>query len=783
MIMRHHAIELQRRQPARTTRLILGAVALLLVTGCSTVSFLEEDEQLYVRPSVTVTPESDVRRRRALESDLFDTLRPIPNTAWFGVLRPWLWVYSVVGTPEEEGLRSWIADRFGEEPVLFSEVSPHRLATAMQTWLFNHGFFESEVEWEIRERGARRATVDYEVTVASPFRFLGLEFPQGDGDLEEAIAATRADSLIVAGDVYSLETLRAERVRIDRTLKNQGFFAFTPEYLLFEAERDLEARTVSLRLTVQPDTPDSARVRYTIGSVTIFADHSPGGSGIPDDASVIELGDDYRYVQRRERYRPEVIASAILFNPGDTFSRVQHVNSINRLMSLGVFRFVNIRYEQDPQEGVLHAEVLLSPLREKTIEGEIQAVTRSDGFAGPGAAVRYRDRNTFSGAETLTVDLNTGFETLLGNGNWAIDSYEIGLEGVLAVPRIIAPFGRWADGRGAVMPRTTLRTGFSTLTRVDTYRLDQFSTSLGYQWSPQSSIRHELRPVEVTLVRPLDFSASFQEVLDANPTLARSFDEQLIIGGSYRVVYSDRNPVRSEAQHYLSGQVELAGNLLSLVKAQTTGRSPDADDPFTVLEIPYSQFVRLDSDSRYFVPLSDATMLVGRVLAGGGYPLGNSSSLPRVKQFTVGGTNSIRAFLGRSFGPGTVAPESAGGPAVERSSDLRLEMNLEYRFGIWGMVKGALFVDAGNIWSLDPEANEATGGFQIDRILEESAVGAGFGIRFDPQIVVVRLDIATPLREPWREPGDRWVAGAIDPLDRQWRRNNLVFNIAIGYPF
>ncbi|TVQ39870.1 MAG: hypothetical protein EA384_04690 [Spirochaetaceae bacterium] len=763
-------------------RLLLVTAVMAAVTGCTTVRFLEDDQQLYSGAAVDVASEERVPGKRSLASDLEDVVRPLPNRAWFGIMRPRVWIYHAVGEADGPGLRAWVVDRFAEEPVLFEQVSPESNAGRMRSWLMNHGYFEADVQYSIVER-RRTAGLQFDVVVHQPYRIGSISWPQDDSALSEAIRATSAETLIRPAEVYRLETLREERIRIDRALKNVGFYAFTPDFLLFEADLDQTNRTVELELTVKDDTPQRARRRHSIDRITVYAEHSPGRREPPEGARTIEIAADYDYIGSEPGVRPEVVVDAIPFKPGDTYSRALHLATINRLMSLGVYRFVNIRYQYIEASEALHAIVYLTPVREKMIEGELQMVTRSNDFAGPGLQLRYRDRNAFGGAEEFTIDASSAFETRLGTEQLTLDSWEVGADMRLTVPRIVAPFVDQPPPAAAVLPRTGISVGFNTLTRVDTYRLDQISGSFGYDWSPRREIRHQLRPLEVTFVRPRDFSREFDQLLDQNPSLRRSFEEQFIIGGSYSLFYNDQMHTQRRNNTVVNVNVNLAGNLLSAVWGLYDGQYPDADDPALIMETPYSQFVRLDNDVRYFVPLTERSKLAVRLLAGAGYAFGNASALPRIKQFSVGGTNSIRAFQGRTIGPGAVPPQSEGGPALERSGDMRLETNLEYRFPIVGVLKGALFADAGNIWTLGHEQDQTTGLFDPQTLLDQTAVGAGLGVRIDPSFFVLRLDVAAPLHKPWRDKGDRWVIDAMDFSDREWRRDNLVFNLAIGYPY
>jgi len=199
---------------------------------------------------------------------------------------------------------------------------------------------------------------------------------------------------------------------------------------------------------------------------------------------------------------------------------------------------------------------------------------------------------------------------------------------------------------------------------------------------------------------------------------------------------------------------------------------------------PYSQFVKGDIDFRYYWQMDKHNKIATRIVMGAGYAFGNSTILPYIKQFSVGGSNSLRAFQARSVGPGTYYVREdypTGTLFIDQRSDLKLEGNLEYRFDIYKILKGALFMDAGNIWSIRYEEERPGGQFKADTFLSELAVGTGAGIRVDFSFFVFRLDVAFPIRKPWED--QRWVIDQIDFGSRDWRRQNLIFNIAFGYPF
>jgi outer membrane protein assembly factor BamA len=201
-----------------------------------------------------------------------------------------------------------------------------------------------------------------------------------------------------------------------------------------------------------------------------------------------------------------------------------------------------------------------------------------------------------------------------------------------------------------------------------------------------------------------------------------------------------------------------------------------------------SQYLKAQTDLRYFIEFNPKTRLANRLLVGFGYPYGNSEQLPYIKQFFIGGNNSIRAFRSRSVGPGTYRAPNADSLSFfpDQSGDIKLEMNTELRYKFNKILEGAIFLDAGNIWlyNKDTSTINPRPGVQFSKdFMKELAVGTGIGLRLNLTILLLRLDLGMPLREPWLPAGHRWVIDQIDFGSKEWRKRNLVLNLAIGYPF
>jgi outer membrane protein assembly factor BamA len=368
----------------------------------------------------------------------------------------------------------------------------------------------------------------------------------------------------------------------------------------------------------------------------------------------------------------------------------------------------------------------------------------------------------------LKINLRGRVEVQIVDGE-VNPAYEMGLEVNYRLPRFYPKF-LFNTGKKS-LPKTNISAGYNLFNRLDLYRLNSLFTNFGYRWSKTDRVSHTFNPIEVifTQIPESSKSAEFNEYLEENPGVQRSFDEQFIVGTSYEFTYQPM--VSSRNEFFFRGGIDLAGNFLNGLYSGTNA-SKDSLGRYTLLGVPFSQYVRTRVDLRYSFNLTQGSKLVTRFSTGIGIPLGNSEILPYIKQFYVGGTNSLRSFIARSVGPGgEVPPEGYN----DLTGDFRLEGNLEYRFNVSGKLKGALFMDAGNIWLFKEDASRPNGNFKLTTFIEEIAISSGWGLRWDFDFIVARLDFAYTVRTPYLPAGERWTTNY-----NFW---NPAINIAIGYPF
>lgn len=404
------------------------------------------------------------------------------------------------------------------------------------------------------------------------------------------------------------------------------------------------------------------------------------------------------------------------------------------------------------------------------MSAELQANSKSSGFTGPALALSYTNRNLFKGGEVLKITGKLGYEAQAGgktSGTIGLTSTQLGLTADLVFPRLLFPM-RLSEQFEYAVPKTRISTGIEYLNRSKLYSLSSFNASFGYQWNANDYVSHTINPVSTSFIRLSNSTPEFDAILNDNPFLKNSFEQQLISGLTYKFTYSELGKGRKKHPFFFTSNIDLVGNTLSLLS-----NSGNTDNKKTILGVEFAQYAKIDVDARFNFNLGNQQSLVTRLYGGLGYAYGNSDTLPFSRQFFSGGPYSIRAFRTRSIGPGTYTPESTNTSSFfDSSGDIKLEANVEYRFPLYSYLKGALFVDAGNVWLLN-ENTALSGGKFSSNFINELAVGAGFGLRVDIQSFVLRLDWAAPVHTPNFNQNSKYT----------FDLGNGIFNFAIGYPF
>jgi outer membrane protein insertion porin family len=754
---------------------------LFMITSCSNLKYLPAGDALYTGAKVSVkTPPGANKKEKTLRSELESLTRPRPNKKILG-LRFKLFIYNIAGNPKKEtSLRGKLKYKTGEPPVLLSDVNLERNKLVLLSNLQNQGFFQATVEADTIVK-KKLATATYKAETGPQYKIKDVIFEKDSSELTYSIVQTTKASFLKPGKPYNFDIIKAERSRIDADLKEKGFFYFNPDDLIIEADSTIGGNQVNLYVKVKKTAPEQARSIYGINDIFIFSNYTLQSAASDTLKKQALYYKGYYILDKKQLYKPQMFDRIMLFKPGDTYKRSNHNLTLNRLITLGLFKFVKNRFEEDPavDSPQLNTFYYLTPLPKKSIRVELNGSTKSNNLTGSQISVSWRNRNTFKAGELLSITALGGFEVQYSGQLKGFNTYRGGIEANLAVPRFIVPFFNF-NTKGGFVPKTNFLLGYDLLTKQKLYTLNSFRAAYGYNWKENARKEHQLNPISINYVQPINVTQEYIDSAKDNPTLQKAIDKQFILGSTYSFTYNPLTGDGPQTGLYFNGNIDLSGNIAGLITKPNIKRG----DTVTIFNAAFSQYVKVETDTRYYIKTGSKSVWANRIIAGVGLPYGNSGSLPFIKQFFSGGNNSIRAFRSRSLGPGTSLPKGFGTSTFlpDQSGDIKLEMNTEYRAKLIGIVNGAVFVDAGNIWLYNKDTAQVGGQFS-NQFLKELAVGTGVGIRIDVSFLVLRLDLAFPLRKPYLPDGQRWVIDKIDFGNSTWRKQNLVFNLAIGYPF
>ncbi len=762
--------------------LFIYLVSLVVLSGCSNMKYIPEGEQLYTGGSVKLISSNKIKGKGALVKEAEKAIKPKPNGKILG-LRVKLWIYNkAANTTKEKGFKHWLKYEVGEPPVFLSVVNPTATSEFISARVFNKGYFKSSVSYEtIQNEAKNKARIEYNVFLQKPFIINSINYNTvKDTSISKIVESTFSNSLLKKGLNYDLDLLRQERMRIDAELKNRGYYFFSPDYLYYDIDSSSKEHNLDIYLNIKSTTPQKALKPYFISKVMIHVDSSDYDHSYEADADTT-VRDSIVFVKNNPNFRAKPIRRAIFLRGGKVYSRQDHNQTLSRLGSLGVFKFVNLRITEDStQPQGLLVSIQLTPMPKKSVRAELEAATKSNNFIGPSVTLGFTNRNLMKGAEKLNVSVHGSIETQFNGQFKGLYTYEIGPTVKYTLPRFLLPFKARVPRLSA--PTTGFTVDYTYLKRVNYFDMQSLKFAMEYRWKEDLTKEHIISPVNITYLNISNISDDFNAILNTNPFLKQRYEDQLIAGITYSFTYNEQVFETKKNQFYFNGNIDISGNTVDLINKIAY---PNDTRPKQIAGVNYAQYARFDIDVRDYYNFKPKTKFASRLIIGVGIPYGNSSALPYIKGFFAGGTNSLRAFPINSVGPGTYhLPDSLiNAFYIQQGGDLKLEWNGEYRFPIWGFLRGGVFIDVGNTWLLRDNPLLPGGKFEASKFLGQLAVGTGFGLRADFNFFVIRLDLGIPLRKPWLPAGKEWVIDKFELSSPNWRSQNLVFNIAIGYPF
>ncbi|MCX6233436.1 MAG: BamA/TamA family outer membrane protein [Bacteroidetes bacterium] len=780
----------------RLTYLLLF-VCILFLAGCSSSHWLTEPGYLLNKTSLK-TDHKDVDA-----GELENFIQQKPNK---GFLRLYYsqWIYAKAGKGTQTKFKTWIKNKFGKPPVMLENRMTENSCRDMKAYLNNIGYFNSKVSSENTYR-KKKAHVKYVINTGAPYILLNITWSIPDDTLKKFVYTEMGNTLVKPGDVFNVYTLDEERSRITRNLKNQGYYNFITDYITYELDTSLNAHSIDITAYIQniryrsPEYPDSVlelkHKRFIINNIYINPEfNTPFPDSVRRDTMefIITKPDHndtlsgYFFIHYGDfKIRPRVFTQSILFKKGDIYNFKDQTETNTQLSRLPVTRLATINFDElnttgntpGKDFGLLNCRIniLRSPVNAFSVETD---VTNSAGNPGVAGSFTFQNKNIFRGAEVFRIKLRGSAEIQKTAGSSTkklgiFNTFETGIEFSLQFPRFLIPISQERFPK-YFKPRTSIITGYG-FEFWPKYERTLLNLSFGYNWEPQINNRHSFYPVEISSVKIKAFDSTFYSDLHKTHDLRliEQYTDHLIMDMRYNYIFSSQKIKTTVDFIYLDVSGESGGNLLYTIN-RLTGASKNENGKYTILRIPFSQYLKGNIDLRYYHYLNQDNILVMRGYMGLGIPFGNSEALPFERAFFGGGANDQRGWQFMRLGPGSFYSDTL--KDIDRMGDIKLMGNIEFRFPVYSFFHGALFADAGNIWQLHASEAFPSGQFKLDEFLSQMAVDAGIGFRFDFDFFIFRLDVASPVLDPSHTAGDRWIFNNKNVA-------HLVWNFAIGYPF
>ncbi|MCC6600437.1 MAG: BamA/TamA family outer membrane protein, partial [Crocinitomicaceae bacterium] len=724
-----------------------------------------------------------------------------------------------------KSLWSWLAYTVGEPPVLLDTVKVKRSAEQMNVLLEKNGFFNGKVTSEILYsdsstwfwKNRRKSETVYHVYPGTPYHIRNVVYDIEDPGMVRRTDDLKKAALIAPGMIFQVNLLDRERDRITDYFNNHGYYEFTKDFIVYDADSTVGNREVDIILKLKtqkipsPVHPDSLlsvpHKKYFIENVFVNTNYNPL---TPDLEPLSQITNDEGIIIQssgKPEIKPTLITYITYIKQKEGYQKKNIDLTYKRYAQLGVARSVNIQLvpkKQIDSTGLygLDAHILMNPARKQSLSFDPRVTNRSGNMGIYGNFV-YGHKNLFHGAESLRLSIVTGFEAsqTLGQGStssvaeqqiersFRLNTFEIGPELNISIPRLW-PFGySWSSQNSD--PKAVFSGAVNYQRRPD---YERTLTQIGYGWdwieNPNKVTRINIRLVEVSLIKiekSPDFEAFIQRLNDG--FLANSYRDHLIAASRIGfTLNTQKKKLQRSYIYYKSTILESAGNLL-YAYYKNSGNKPDKVGSYEINGIRFAHYLKTDHDLRYYFNSNDKNSFVARAYSGLGVPLKNLNVLPFEKSFFSGGANGLRAWQARTLGPGSYRDTTAV-RTFNNIGDIKLEFNVEYRFKLTQMLNAAFFVDAGNIWLLNSDEVRSGAQFKFSRFASEIAVGAGAGLRLDFDFFLVRLDMGVPLKDPQKIQGERWIwqpkteylqyLNRISNTGQSTYKNRPVLNLGIG---
>lgn len=761
-------------------------IAILLLSACSATKFVPEGSFLLDKVKIQ-TDNKDVKVQ-----SLEPYVRQKSNAKWFNLIKTQLYVYNLSGRDSTKWGNK-ILRKIGDAPVIYSPELAERSEEEMTKAVRNLGYMGGSVDRQI-ETKKKKLKLTYKINTGKPYTVHSLKYDIKDGEIANYIMQDSVGIMLKEGMLLNVNTLDAERQRITELLLTKGYYKFNKDFINYTADTVRNTYQVDLTLHInlyRTHSNDSLRnhSQYAINKVSFITDYDVMQSSF---LSSVEINDSIHYknypiyFKDKLYLRPKTLIDNLRIQPGALYNEKDVQNTYNYFGRLSALKYTNIRFveTQIGDSTKLNAYVMLTKSKHQSVSFELDG-TNSAGDLGAAASMTYQHRNLFKGSERFMIKLRGAYEAISGltSQEYKNDNYtEYGIETSINFPQFLFPF-LTSDFRRGIRATTEFGLSYNHQMRPEFTRTVA-SASWGYRWSQYNQrANHRIDLLDINYLYMPWISPKFEEDYlndeDKNYILAYNYKDRLIIRMGYLFSYNSlganlANNATTTNSYSIRAGVESAGNIMyALSKALNFSRNSDGE--YVLFNIPFAQYLKFDFDFAKNIALDQRNSLAYHVGFGIAFPYGNASAIPFEKQYFSGGANSVRGWSVRGLGPGSF---SGDGNFLNQSGDMKLDMNIELRSKLFWKFQGALFIDAGNIWTIRDYESQPGGKFQFNKFYKQIAVSYGFGLRLDFDFFILRFDGGMKALNPVYESGKERY-----PIIHPKFNRDFTFHFAVGYPF
>ena len=733
------------------TSFFLGAM--VFFSSCSSTKYVPKDQ--YLLKSVKVKSESNYHDINTLA--LRNYVRQMPNSRWFSLYKLPLAVYSLSGRDSTKWINRTLKS-MGEAPVVFDSLSSVQTCADLAQQLKNEGFLDAQVRLQVSTKG-RKAKVEYLLQPGEPYFVDSIGYAIQDTAIARILSQQGASaSLLYKGMKFDVSRLDAERKRISTLLSDSGYYRFHKDYITYQADSISHSRLINLTLHLAPyQLPNEEYVPHT----RYWMRHINYGSGSPGDNQI--------------HLRQHVLQECTHLHSGSPYSASGLQNTYNHFGRLQAVKYTNITFKQVPDADSLDCQILLQNNKPSTLSFQPEG-TNTAGDLGAAASLTYQNRNLFRGSEVLSVQLRGAYEAIRGLEGYSNQNFvEYSAEAKLQFPRFISPFVNRRIRR-LVNATSEVSLLYDMQDRPEFHRR-LLSAAWRYKWSfPHRKDKFQVDVLDLNYVFMPWISETFHnEYLrndnNRNAILRYNYEDLFItkIGFGYSV---------TKGNTAFKSNIETSGNLLSLASRMWNAQKDELGH-YQVFNIAFAQYVKCDLDLSHVLMIDKNNQLVFHAGLGVAYPYGNSTVMPFEKRYFSGGANSVRGWTVRSLGPGQYKEQDGRINFINQTGDMKLDLNAEYRTYLFWKFNGALFVDAGNIWTIRQYDEQPGGQFSFKDFPRQLAVSYGLGLRLNFDYFILRFDLGMKAVNPAYEAEDDEHYPVLHPNFKR----DYAFHFAVGMPF